>query len=209
MSFACRYDRKIDKIAENFIFLCFRSTNLFFSLPKQTLVVNFSRLFQKYIHFYCYWCIFECAKIKHVAVRPPSILYIFFSIFLSQKEIQLWIKLHLAQEFQPACKTKVHLRRFVNAIVSNVMRTCKSVSVQVDQRVYFLLPGIEPASTRRRTAKGDSVCFGIFIYLLFLKLQIHIFIATIIIHLYDRMLTHCQVPTQMIYCAEVVGLPWV
>ena len=80
--------------------------------------------------------------------------------------------MHLAQEFQPACKTKVHPRR-----------TCKSVSVQVDQRVYFLLPGIEPASTRRRTAKGDSVYFGIFIYLLFLKLQIHMFIATILIHL--------------------------
>ena len=50
--------------------------------------------FKKYIHFPVFWCIFGFAKIKQYAVRPPSILYI-FSKFLSQKETQLWIKMHL------------------------------------------------------------------------------------------------------------------
>ena len=118
-------------------FLCTKSRHTMINMS------IFHAFFKKYINFPVFWCIFGFAKIKQYAVRPPSILYI-FSKFLSQKEIQLLIKCILLLEFKPACKTNVHPRRLVSVlvnctIVSNVMRTCKGASVQVDQHVYFLL----------------------------------------------------------------------
>ena len=97
MSFSRNYERKSDKMAENAIFLCLCSTD--FCVPKQTYddkYVDFSRPFKKNINFPVFWCIFGFAKIKQYAVRPPSILHIFFFKVLSPKEIQLWIKMHLA-----------------------------------------------------------------------------------------------------------------
>ena len=96
MSFVRNYERKIDKMAENAIFSVYAVP--IFVYQKQTYddkYVDFSRLFQKKKKFPVFWCIFGFAKIKQYAVRLPSSLYI-FSKFLSRKEIQLWIKMHLA-----------------------------------------------------------------------------------------------------------------
>ena len=59
MSFARNYERKIDKMAENAIFSVYAVP--IFVYQKQTYddkYVDFSRLFQIYIHFPVFWCIF-------------------------------------------------------------------------------------------------------------------------------------------------------
>ena len=58
------------------------------------------------------------------------------------------------------------------ALVSKVMRTCKGAYVQVDQGVYFLLSGNEPAPRRGRMGKGNSFCFEYkFTYFFFLSVK--------------------------------------
>ena len=90
---------------------------------------NFHACFKKYINFPLFCCIFGFAKIKEYAIRPPSILYI-FSKFLSQKEIQLWMKMHLALRVSTRMPNKrtsaqTDQRLLYTALSSNVMRTCK------------------------------------------------------------------------------------
>ena len=97
---------------------------------------------KKYINFFVFWCILEFAKNKTNAVRPPSFNYVYFFQILSQKEIQLWIKTHLALRVSTRMQNKMYIHAdwsasLYTALVSNVMRTCKGTSVQVDQRVYF------------------------------------------------------------------------
>ena len=134
-------------------FLCTKSRHTMINMS------IFHACFKKYINFPVFWCIFGFAKIKLYAVRPPSILYI-FSKFLSQKEIQLRIKMHLAFRVSSRMQNK---RTFAQtgqrpcilhytAQVFNVMRTCKGASVQVDQHVYFLLH-----LRRRRKGKGQRM----------------------------------------------------
>ena len=96
MSFARSYERKIDKMAENAIFSVYAVP--IFVYQKQTYddkYVDFSRLFQKIHKFSCVLVYIWIRKNQQYAVRLPSSLYI-FSKFLSRKEIQLWIKMHLA-----------------------------------------------------------------------------------------------------------------
>ena len=96
MSFARNYERKIDKMAENAIFSVY-AVPILCTKSRHTMInmLNFHTCLKKYINFPVFWCIFGFAKIKQYAVRLPSSLYI-FSKFLSRKEIQLWIKMHLA-----------------------------------------------------------------------------------------------------------------
>ena len=96
MSFARNYDRKSTKWRKTLfsLFMLYR----FLCTKSRHTKINmsiFHACFKKYINFPVFWCIFGFTKSKQYAVRPPSSLYI-FSKFLSRKEIQLWIKMHLA-----------------------------------------------------------------------------------------------------------------
>ena len=139
-------------------FLCTKSRHTMINLA------IFHACFKKYINFPVFWCIFGFAKTKQYAVRPPSILYIFFSKFLSQKKKASCFKcfnLHAKQTYIHADWSA----SLYTALVSNVMRTCKGASVQVDRHVYFLL---HPYPRRRRTGKGAAYVLNINLLTLFL-----------------------------------------
>ena len=97
MSFALNYERKIDKMAENAIFSVYAVP--IFVYQKQTYddkYVYFSRLFQKIHIFSCVLVYIWIHKNQTVYSKATINFVYFFSKILSQKEIQLWLKMHLS-----------------------------------------------------------------------------------------------------------------
>ena len=96
MSFARNYERKNDKMAENAIFSVYAVP--IFVYQKQTYdgkYVDFSRLFQKKKKNSCV-LVYIWIRKNQTLCSQATIKFVYFSKFLSRKEIQLWIKMHLA-----------------------------------------------------------------------------------------------------------------